>query len=74
MFSNLAMLCVTGVMVGWGFIQAFKFPGQVTEVMRIPISAVYIIIPLSGTVMFAHLLSSLIKGIRSVANGLPPEA
>jgi TRAP-type C4-dicarboxylate transport system permease small subunit len=71
--ANLSMLCVTGVMIYWGFIQAFKFPGQVTEVMRIPVSAIYIVIPLSGTAMFAQILCHMYAGIRRSIRGMPPE-
>jgi len=69
----LAIGAVAAVMTYWGFMQAFKFPGQVTQVMRIPVSAVYIVIPLSGFAMLMSVLTTIYQGIRRCLAGLSPE-
>ena len=69
----LVIGCVASVMTYWGFRQAFNFPGQVTEVMRIPVSAVYIAIPLSGIAMIISTLITIYQGICRCREGLSPE-
>jgi TRAP-type C4-dicarboxylate transport system permease small subunit len=69
----LAIGTVAAVMTYWGFMQAFNFPGQVTQVMRIPVSAVYIVIPLSGFAMLMSVLTTIYQGIRRCLAGLSPE-
>ena len=67
----LVIASVAVVMTYWGFQQAFGFPGQVTEVMRIPVSAVYIVIPLSGLAIIMSALMTIYQGIRTDVNWVP---
>jgi TRAP-type C4-dicarboxylate transport system permease small subunit len=72
-FTKLIIACVAGTMIYYGFWQAFLFPGQVTDILRIPVGAIYIIIPLSGIGMLIHTICSLIEGIRRSISGMAPE-
>ena len=69
----LVIASVAVVMAYWGFQQAFKFPGQVTEVMQIPVSTVYIVIPLCGLAILMSALITIFQGIRRCREGLLPE-
>jgi TRAP-type C4-dicarboxylate transport system permease small subunit len=69
----LVIAGVAVVMTYWGFQQTFKFPGQVTEVMRIPVSVVYIVIPLCGLAILMSALITIYQGIRRCWEGLLPE-
>ncbi|UCH19851.1 MAG: TRAP transporter small permease subunit [Deltaproteobacteria bacterium] len=69
----LVIAGVAVVMTYWGFQQTFKFPGQVTEVMRIPVSVVYIVIPLCGLAILMSAFITIYQGIRRYREGLLPE-
>jgi TRAP-type C4-dicarboxylate transport system permease small subunit len=69
----LVIASVAVVMVYWGFQQAFKFPGQVTEVMRIPVSTIYVVIPLSGLAILMSAIITIYHGFQRWRKGLSPE-
>ena len=71
---NQACIGLIGyVLAVWGWQQAFAFPGQLTPVMGLPMSWLYLIVPISGAAMFAQVVWDTWMGIRRVAAGLPPE-
>jgi len=71
--NQAAIGLIAYVMAVWGWQQAFAFPGQLTPVMGLPMSWLYIAVPISGAAMLAQAAWDVWLGIRRLAAGLPPE-
>ena len=66
---------VAFVMVYYGAIYSFSFPGKTTEILEIPVVYIYIIIPISGLLMGVDLLHSMYRGaVRALAGQMPEES
>ena len=63
-FSNLAALGFLAFMIWSGYKLAVAGRTDVTPMLRIPMSFLYSIIPVSGTTMFLHTASGFIREFR----------
>ena len=71
--NQAAIGLIAYVFTVWGWQQAFAFAGQLTPVMGMPMSWLYIIVPISGAAMLAQVAWDVWIGIQRLAAGLPPE-
>jgi TRAP-type C4-dicarboxylate transport system permease small subunit len=70
----LCMGLVAVVMVYYGAIYSFSFPGKTTEILEMPVVYIYLIIPISGLLMALDIAYSICRGVsRVLVGGMPEE-
>jgi TRAP-type C4-dicarboxylate transport system permease small subunit len=71
-FNQLVIAGVSFVMLYWGARQAIRFARQTTIMLEIPVSILYVIIPICGTLMMLDALWVLVQGLRLAKQGHDP--
>lgn len=68
--AQLGIAITTIVMTIWGWDYAFRFTGSTTDILRIPVVYLYIVVPLCGFAMTGQVVADIIIGVRKfIATG-----
>lgn len=62
--AQIGIAITTVVMTIWGWDYAFRFTGSTTDMLRIPVLYLYIIVPICGFAMSCQVVADLIIGVR----------
>lgn len=70
LLGQLGIAVTAIVMTIWGWDYAFRFAGAKTDMMRVPVVYLYIIVPLCGFAMSCQVVADIINGLRQfIATG-----
>lgn len=67
LIGQIGIGVTTLVMTIWGWEYAFRFPGTTTDMLRIPVIYLYIIVPICGFAMTCQVVCDILVGVRNFA-------
>ncbi|MFN3209086.1 MAG: TRAP transporter small permease [Roseovarius sp.] len=73
LLAQSGIAITTVVMTVWGWEYAFRFPDTTTDMLRIPVVYLYIIVPLCGFAMTCQVVCDVVIGLRNFISGAEPE-
>ncbi|WP_324754237.1 TRAP transporter small permease [Roseovarius sp. Pro17] len=73
LLAQIGIAITTVVMTIWGWDYAFRFPDTTTDMIRIPVVYLYIIVPLCGFAMSCQVVCDIVIGLRNYLSGDEPE-
>lgn len=62
--GQLGIAVTTIVMTIWGWDYAFRFAGATTDMLRIPVVYLYIVVPLCGFAMSCQVVADIVNGLK----------
>lgn len=61
--AKIGVAITTIVMTIWGWEYAFRFSGSSTDILRVPVVYLYIVVPICGFAMTLQVIADLVMGI-----------
>ncbi len=74
LLAQIGIAITTVVMTIWGWDYAFRFPDTTTDMLRIPVAYLYIIVPICGFAMSCQVVCDIVNGLRNYISGGEPES